>query len=140
MTQLQVADVDEGADWASVQLRQGKIVAVAGTGDGSAVGVLPLAGTRNHVFLYDRRTGERVKVTRDDREYQLAKMRPVDPKVKGSQYERKWVGGYLVANVDIEPVFTETPSAMTGRVERVAPNHGSKRSRRRGKRGRGGRQ
>jgi hypothetical protein len=140
MTQLEAAGADETANWVDSRLRQGRIVKVAGAGDGSAVGIMPLEGAFHRITLYDRRTGDKVSVPRHDREYQLAKMRPTNPSVKGSQYKREWIAGRLVADVDMEPVYSETPPAVTGPATRVAPDRGPKRSRRRGKRGRGGRQ
>jgi hypothetical protein len=139
MTQPSAGGINDAAIWADSRLKQGKIVKIAGSDVDSAIGVMPLEGAFHRIPLYDRRTGDRVMVPRHDREYQLAKMRPADPRVKGGQYTRKWAGGRLVADIDMERIYSEIPLAETGRVERVAPAHGSKRNRRRGKRGRGGR-
>ncbi len=97
-----------------------------------------LGNVREHITLYDTSDGHAVTVPAEDRIYYLAKIRPVNP---DSKITKRWAddgkgGKTLVADQEVTPMFSEIPIELPEEAIRVAPDRGSKRNRRRGKRGR----
>lgn len=92
--------------------------------------------------LYDTIDGAPLRVPIDDVIYQMAKMRPKDPSLRGKiriDWQRTDRGLIQVAvnGEEIVPAFSRTPLVQAATTSRVAPTGNRKGRRRRGRRGRG---
>ncbi len=126
--------------WIQEKRAQGN--SVAGSGDDYAVAVIDDTED-DYVILYDLTDGHPLRVPAADRQYMLAKRKPL---VKGERVQ--WFrtpngrGMYQSAPGGVQPVYSETPPATTQptRTPELITQGGGKsvrRSRKRGKRGRG---
>ena len=126
--------------WIQDQRRTG--ISVSGSGDDFAVAVLDET-EEDYTILYDTQDGHPLRVPLADRQYMLAKMLPIVSGERVNWYKNpSGRGMYQSAPGGVRPAYSETPPVITESVRNpeLAIPSGDKtvrRSRKRGKRGRG---
>jgi hypothetical protein len=119
-------------------LQSGRVTKLVAEGQEYAIGTLPDAPD-DYVYLYDTKDGSKLRVPVGDRQYMLAKMRPVK---KGERAVWRKVGNttrvFQTAPSGVIPAYSETPVVATARRDELATPLDSKalpKRRRRGARG-----